>query len=304
MSILNKLCLFGLLAISLASFIAAADEPVDPGALLQEVRASLKILGEHRDRLEVLVSEDCAKAWSAGREAGYAKEPSGVSEMVKELSWLSKVKTHTIPGSVDLCKCNIEEIARYVLLAKEEFPKEGIRLQARCKDLANLLDRLKSKASIAESKLSFYKRWQSSLHPITIESPEGGEKSWKGQFRVSAGFCETVDIYLMADYVQPAIMAGEVKDGVFEGFLLPERRVWQGLAVLGKDSRGRVVAASEITWVRGSEKMNHPPFVENEIKQPETSSGKNRILSSRGTTEIEVKKPSGFKELSLTVAGA
>ena len=137
------------------------------------------------------------------------------------------------------------------MLAKEEFPKEGIRLQARCKDLVNHLKRLESKASIAESKLSFYKRWQSNLSPITIETPKNKEKNWKGGLRVRVGSCETVDIYLVADYVQPAITAGEVKDGVFEGFLVPERRVWQGLAVVGKDSRGRVVGASEITWIRG-----------------------------------------------------
>ena len=90
MLILNKMCLFGLLTTPLTLFIASEDGPVDPGTLLQEVRASLQILGDNRDALEEL-SEDCAKAWSSGHEAGYAREPSGVSEMVRELTWLEPV---------------------------------------------------------------------------------------------------------------------------------------------------------------------------------------------------------------------
>ena len=278
------------------------DEPVDPGALLQEVRASLQVLGENRDALEEL-SENCAKAWSAGREAGYAKEPSGVSEMVRKLSWLNPVIKFAIPGRVESCKLSIEEIARYVLLAKEEFPKEGIHLQARCNDLASHLKRLKSKASIAESKLSFYKRWQSSLHPISIETPKSGEKNWKGAIQVRAGFCETVNIYLVADYVQPAITEGEVKDGVYEGFIVPERRVWQGLAVVGKDSRSRVVAAREITWIQGSVKTDLLPIAieDDEGEGPVTSGNEKPRLSPNGTTEIKKVIPTGFKELSPTM---
>ena len=302
MLILNKLCLFGLLTILLIPFITAQDEPVDPGALLQEVRASLQILGENREALQEL-SENCAKAWSAGREAGYAKEPSGVSEMVRELAWLEPVKKYAIPGSVELCDLNIKEIARYVLLAKEEFPKEGIRFQARYKDLASHIKRLKSKKSIAEFKLNTYKRWQGSLHPISIETPKSGEKRWKGRLRVRAGSCETVDIYLIVDYVQPAITSGEVKDGIYEGFLVPERRVWQGLAVVGKDCRGRVVAASEITWIQGSEKTDVIPILieDDENEGPVTSGNEKPRLSPRGTTEIEKVLLPGFKKLSPTM---
>jgi len=222
----------------------------DAGSILHELCVNLRYLGQRRRDLRG-ERQQCAKLWKKGREAGWASEPTGVAEKVRALDWLRATAATPTPGKAARFELDIEEIARYALLALEVLPEEGAALRVRCGQLVRAVVRAQRVAWRVARNEAAYDDLGDGLADVVIESPAAGVESWSGEVRGRVAAGETVEVILLSGRPQETVACAEVENNTFIVQLAPDRGTWQGVAVLGKDGRGRVVSVSPVVWVRG-----------------------------------------------------